>query len=98
MTTNGTRITNVANIPTEPHFAILEERQVTEYTGWEKEGGCGPSTTYLTYVVYTDEEQWKAELQKIGELNLRVDPSRHTKARGIVVSRQASVQVTVSVK
>lgn len=56
------------DIPNVPHWVIVKERQVTEYSGYEKEGESGDSVTVFDYEYYTDEKAWEAEVAHLSTL------------------------------
>lgn len=78
-------IADPAEIPEEPHFAIVKQFTYTD-DSWD----TPTNRTGLQYEVYDDEEEWKAEIIK---LNKRNEKFKAIKSRGLSFQIKVDIEI-----
>lgn len=82
-----THIYNPADIPNEPHLAIVEKFTYTDESWGEPKTESG-----LRYVIYEDEEEWKAEIIKLFNGNKDFKAIR---SRGLAFEIKVEVETNI---
>lgn len=81
----GHAITDLNNVPKEPHYAIIEIRSY-----WTGDSYGGSTEYYTAYYVYLNEESWSEEVRR---RTLKGDNFRAFKVFPAVISTSVSVSI-----